>query len=131
MPEDIAMDPDFRLGVLPLSPDLEMPFRTRIAFSSAWVRSSISLRSWGFDVHAVKAKTHTGVPSQDPRMGPLALHMRYQGKHLEKVDGGLPGEGSSFLVSDPGGGSTAVVPAGSLQRQSNHRSNSILLPHKP
>lgn len=70
---DVAMDPDFRLGVLSLSPALEMPFRTRAAFSSAWVRSSSSLRSWGLSVHAVKAKNHVGVPFHGLRMGPLAL----------------------------------------------------------
>lgn len=39
------VDPDFKLWALTPFPAFERPFRTRTAFSSAWVRSSSSLRS--------------------------------------------------------------------------------------
>lgn len=44
-PEAAALDAEVRLGVLSLCPALDGPFLTRTAFSSAWVRSSSSLRS--------------------------------------------------------------------------------------
>lgn len=59
---EVAMDPDFRLGALFPSPAFDMPFRTRTAFSSAWVRSSSSLRSCGLGMHAAKTKSHAEVP---------------------------------------------------------------------
>lgn len=58
----VEADPDFRLGTLTPSPALERPFRTRTAFSSAWVRSSSSLRSWGLGGHAVKAESQVEAP---------------------------------------------------------------------
>jgi hypothetical protein len=54
------MDPDFRLVALFLSPALEMPLRTRTAFSRARVRNSSSFRSWGLGVHAMEAQNHAG-----------------------------------------------------------------------
>lgn len=44
-PEVAALDADARLGVLSLCRALDTTFLTRTAFSSAWVRSSSSLRS--------------------------------------------------------------------------------------
>lgn len=52
---EVAMD-----AALSFPPALEMPFRTRTAFSSAWVRSSSSLRSWGLGVQTVKVETCSG-----------------------------------------------------------------------
>lgn len=67
---EVAMDLDFRLEAFSFFPALEMPFRTCTAFSSAWVRSSSSLRSWGLGLHAVKAKTCSGLSPLSPRRVP-------------------------------------------------------------
>lgn len=114
---EVAMDPDFRLEDFSLFPALEMPFRTCTAFSSAWVRSSSSLRSWGLGLHAAKAKTCGGLSPLSPRGVPH--HCKPEDKLEAAPVGGwlsLPGNAASSLVSSPGVGSGAGVLACSLRR---------------
>lgn len=110
------MDRDFRLGASSLPPALERPFRTRTAFSSAWVRSSSSLRSWGLGVRAAKAKSHGVGLTTIPKRSPSPLHARRQARAATGGGRGLPGGRASSLVSGPGVGSRAGVSAGSLRR---------------